>query len=668
MTTPYPSALGSIPPMGPEIVGYAHGPDDGPVASSSSATLGSGAPPTVFLSTSTPNGAYLTPATYQAILNNTLALHTNPSAILTYESRRQQACGLIAAVGARVGLPQRTVSTAFVIWQKCGVNRGAPSGTSAQQVALAALFLACKLNDTPKKARDLIVASYAIRYPDLVKLGRDPSSSASGAANRREQLQQLALASVQESDVDAQMLDSERNKVLSLERTLLEEFGYDFKIRHGVESVSRGILKLGRAWGADKDFIQDAWQLASDVHRTSAPLLYPPIILSLSALLTASLLCPRNASASRAASALRIRRIFGLSNAKNSFGEAVAGEALSHKAHLNDNSRHGEQQNGKSASKGPSVPEQAWRWAEDTSWELKLRCFREEIEEVTHSLLDLYLSSCSAITSAQSARSASGVSPTSPSTTPLSPASPSEYGNFITSSAGKKGSSGASGQSLRLPAHTFNPPPFGVISWLHAHSATDQDQTQPRGAADLARTLTDCKIELRGAEDLRKRQDEEARTKMAGSNGANLNGNGLRPGMGDLALDQIARRLARRAAIEQEKARVQTVKVEVQTVLGEGEDTTATTVLLPTTRETSGSAATPSATMSLTLTPLYNTASGQDTAAVGAASFNGRAVDDSQLQNEGGDKSTVVTGASGGKSGGSGSASARSYKTSRFLF
>lgn len=248
MTTSYPSALGSLPPTGPEAAVYPHEEGDAPVASSSSTTTAS---PTIFLSTTTPNSAYLTPATYQAILTKTLALYANPSAILTYESRRQQACGLIAAVGARVGLPQRTISTAFVIWQKCGVNRGAPSGTSAQQVALAALFLACKLNDTPKKARDLIVASYAIRYPDLVKLGRDSPALATGAADRRGQLQQLALASVQESDVDVQMLESERNKVLNLERTLLEDFGYDFKIRHGVEIVSKGILKIGRAWGGE---------------------------------------------------------------------------------------------------------------------------------------------------------------------------------------------------------------------------------------------------------------------------------------------------------------------------------------------------------------------------------------------------------------------------------
>jgi hypothetical protein len=189
----------------------------------------------------------------------------------------------------------------------------------------------------------------------------------------------------------------------------------------------------------------------------------------------------------------------------------------------------------------------------------------------------------------------------------------------------------------------------------------------------MARTLTDCKIELRGAEDVRKRQEEEAKKRLADTNGGNLNGIRSGSSLLDVPLGQIEQRLARRAAIEQEKARVQTVKVEVQTVVGEGEDASATTVLLPTVRDTSGSAVTPSATMSLTLTPLHNISNGQEAAAMGPATGttalpNGRAADDSQLNAEGGEKAAMVAAVGSGKSGGSSGASARSYKTSRFLF
>lgn len=118
----------------------------------------------------------------------------------------------------------------------------------------------------------------------------------------------------------------------------------------------------------------------SSSHRTSAPLVYPPLILSLSAILTASLLCPRNVSASHAASARRIRRFFGLSTDDNPASEPVADDADPRKAQTMHDPRQGVKRNGKSAPEGTSIPDQARRWADDASWELNLRCFSEEIE------------------------------------------------------------------------------------------------------------------------------------------------------------------------------------------------------------------------------------------------------------------------------------------------
>ena len=86
----------------------------------------------VFLTTVTPDSAYLTPATHDRVLSESLSLSTNPAALITFETRRSQACGLITAVSARMGLPIRTTDTAFVVWQKCAVQLGASSGTTGQ--------------------------------------------------------------------------------------------------------------------------------------------------------------------------------------------------------------------------------------------------------------------------------------------------------------------------------------------------------------------------------------------------------------------------------------------------------------------------------------------------------------------------------------------------------
>ncbi len=35
-----------------------------------------------------------------------------------------------------------------------------------QDVCIAALFVSCKIHDTLKKTRDVLIASYAVRFPD----------------------------------------------------------------------------------------------------------------------------------------------------------------------------------------------------------------------------------------------------------------------------------------------------------------------------------------------------------------------------------------------------------------------------------------------------------------------------------------------------------------------
>lgn len=39
-----------------------------------------------------------------------------------------------------------------------------------QEVALSALLLSSKMNDTPKRTRDILLSSYALRFPELIKL------------------------------------------------------------------------------------------------------------------------------------------------------------------------------------------------------------------------------------------------------------------------------------------------------------------------------------------------------------------------------------------------------------------------------------------------------------------------------------------------------------------
>lgn len=91
----------------------------------------------------------------------------------------------------------------------------------AQDVALATLYVSSKLNDTLKKPRDIILASYGIRFPQLVRKGS---------------------TAVDISNVDPNVLEHERKRVLGIERLILETICFNFAVQVPFELV----IKLGR--------------------------------------------------------------------------------------------------------------------------------------------------------------------------------------------------------------------------------------------------------------------------------------------------------------------------------------------------------------------------------------------------------------------------------------
>jgi CTD kinase subunit beta len=109
--------------------------------------------------------------------------------------------------------------------------------------------VASKLHDTLKKPRDIILASYAVRFPQLVKKGVvDPTA------------------------VDPNMLEGERKRVLGIERLVLETVCFKFEVDVGLDLV----VKIGKGLGcesqyrqessqaASKDLCQHAWRIAVD--------------------------------------------------------------------------------------------------------------------------------------------------------------------------------------------------------------------------------------------------------------------------------------------------------------------------------------------------------------------------------------------------------------------
>ncbi|WFD06972.1 beta-glucosidase [Malassezia vespertilionis] len=156
-----------------------------------------------------------------------------------------------------------------------------PSDFVLHEVALAALFTASKLNDTQKRIHDFLMTSYAFRYPEL--LHAPPSDTEHDAENGT--YDWIVHAHVAESDVDAEMLAQERGRLLVLERLLLQCICFQFNLR--APQNLRYVVKVARRFQMAKSATALAWRIACDSHRTYAPLIYPPQTVALGCVYTA---------------------------------------------------------------------------------------------------------------------------------------------------------------------------------------------------------------------------------------------------------------------------------------------------------------------------------------------------------------------------------------------
>ncbi|WVQ74532.1 hypothetical protein IAR50_004133 [Cryptococcus sp. DSM 104548] len=184
------------------------------------------------------------------------------------ERARQQACSFTDATGVRCGFPRRTIATAQQLYMRFHLFFPYKDFNYIE-VSLAVLYVSSKLHDTLKKPRDIILASYPIRFPQLVRKGTiDPSVA------------------------QAHGLDSERTRVLSIERLVLETLAFHFGAQDGLKVV----IKIGKRLGLSKPLCSDAWRVAIDCHRTQAPLSYPPHIIALGSTYAAALLISESTS------------------------------------------------------------------------------------------------------------------------------------------------------------------------------------------------------------------------------------------------------------------------------------------------------------------------------------------------------------------------------------
>ncbi|KAF2996822.1 RNA polymerase II C-terminal domain kinase beta subunit [Curvularia kusanoi] len=177
---------------------------------------------------------------------------------------RLQGVTWIDAVRRALSLPIRTFNTAVIYYHKFRLLHGDNEYNWADASA-AALFTACKIEDTLKKSREILCASWNM------KVGPGEALSS-----------------------DDPRFDIHSKQIIGLERLMLESAGFDFRNRY----PQKLMVKLARAAGFDQNNEgKTAWNLSVDLYRTFAPLKQSTPALAIACLELAARLHERDGEA-----------------------------------------------------------------------------------------------------------------------------------------------------------------------------------------------------------------------------------------------------------------------------------------------------------------------------------------------------------------------------------
>ncbi|KAL1727158.1 cyclin-like protein [Schizophyllum commune] len=183
------------------------------------------------------------------------------------ERQRQNACSFLEAMGGRIGFPRKTIAMAQLLYHRFHLFFPLKDFIYTD-VALAALFVSTKMQDTLKKPRDLLAVSYAVRFPELAAKTKHPTGE------------------IDIDTMDPAIVEQDRQKLLAIERLLLETICFNFTSRLCFPYV----IKIAKRLSASKKVAQLAWRLSIDSHRTLIPLQYPPHTVAMGSIYVAALL------------------------------------------------------------------------------------------------------------------------------------------------------------------------------------------------------------------------------------------------------------------------------------------------------------------------------------------------------------------------------------------
>lgn len=171
---------------------------------------------------------------------------------------RKSYCTFLQDLGMRLKVPQVTIATAIVFCHRFFI-RHSHAKNDRRTIATVCMFLAGKVEETPRPLKDVIIVSYEIIHK------KDPS----------------AVQRIKQKDV----YEQQKELILLGERVVLTTLGFDLNVHHPYKPLVEAIKKFKVA---QNSLAQVAWNFVNDGLRTSLCLQFKPHLIAAGAIFLAA--------------------------------------------------------------------------------------------------------------------------------------------------------------------------------------------------------------------------------------------------------------------------------------------------------------------------------------------------------------------------------------------
>jgi len=186
--------------------------------------------------------------------NDELVRGLNPDEQKQESSQRRGTCAFLQDAGMKLRLPQLTIATAVIFFHRF-YARYRFREYDRYMIGTTCLFLAGKVEETPKKLKDVIEVTYTIRYK-----GKEPPK------------------------VDSPEFNQLKEQILTHELIVLRTIAFDLTVEHPYKYL----LSYVKGIQGNRSLAQVAWNFVNDSLRTTLCLQHKPQLIASAAIFLAS--------------------------------------------------------------------------------------------------------------------------------------------------------------------------------------------------------------------------------------------------------------------------------------------------------------------------------------------------------------------------------------------